>query len=125
MARKGQQKGAQGHAEGQHGDKTHARLIEQLQSGPAREPREEQHGHEAPGKHRLFEQRVQNDEADRNSDKNRLDQDIRAHGHNRENFQVPGGSASARATPRNPINPENPDAPTPGLKQPPPPDRVG
>jgi hypothetical protein len=29
------------HAEGQHGDKTHARLIEQLQSGPSGESNED------------------------------------------------------------------------------------
>lgn len=29
------------HAEGQHGDKTHARLIEQLQSGRGGEPAED------------------------------------------------------------------------------------
>jgi hypothetical protein len=29
------------HAEGGHGDKTHARLIEQLQSGPSGEPNED------------------------------------------------------------------------------------
>ncbi|MGI9140678.1 MAG: hypothetical protein ACR2GJ_06190, partial [Gemmatimonadaceae bacterium] len=90
-------------------------------SGTADEPDQ---SHAAEGKHRLFEGREQHDEADRNSDKNRLDRDIRDHGHNRENFQVPGGSASSRAMPRNPINPGEPDAPTAGQEQPPPPQRV-
>jgi hypothetical protein len=69
------------HAEGQHGDKTHARLIEQLQSGPSQEPvedrlaaRHEQSAYE--GKRRLVEDREQHDEADRNSDKARLAKDL-------------------------------------------------
>src|SRR4051812_6102123 len=68
-------------AEGQHGDKTHARLIEQLESGPSRESREdqlaarhEQSAHE--GKRRLVEDRQQHDDADRNSDKARLARDL-------------------------------------------------
>ena len=124
MAKKGKQKGAQTHPEGAHGAKAHAHLIEQLHSGTSEEAREPDTSHDEPGKHRLFEGRQQHDEADRNSEKNRLDRDIRAHDHNRENFQVPGGSASSRAMPRNPINPDEPDAPTPGLEQPPPPQRV-
>lgn len=96
MADKGQQKGAQTHGEGMQGEKTHARLQEELRSGPSGEPAEERHAHDTPGKHRLFEGREQHDEADRNSDKNRLDQDIRAHGHDREEFQVKGGAGSKR-----------------------------
>jgi hypothetical protein len=119
------QKGQQRHAEGMHGPKARARLLEQLESGESREPRaapSADHGTE--GKHRLFEQREQHDEADRNSEKNRLSRDISAHGHNRDNFQVPGGSGSSRAERRNPINPGDPDAPTPGEPMPPPPDRT-
>lgn len=78
--------------------------------------------HEGDGDHRLFERREQHDDAEQASEKTRLSRDIDQHDHNRENFQVEGGSASARATPRNPINPEHPDAPTPGTEQPPPPD---
>lgn len=122
------QKGAQQHAQGMHGPKSRAHLIDQLQSGgqqdddvrTERDPAK----HDEAGKHRLFESREQRDEAERNSEKNRLEQDIQDHGHNRENFQVRGGSASSRAERRNPINPSEPDAPTPGLKMPPPPDRV-
>jgi hypothetical protein len=62
----------------------------------------------------LFEEREQHDEADKNSEKNRLDRDISEHGHNRDNFQVRGGSASSRAERRDHINPTEPDAPTPG-----------
>ena len=32
-AKEGRQKGAQEHAEGQHGEKTHSRLLEELHSG--------------------------------------------------------------------------------------------
>lgn len=70
--------------------------------------------HPTDGEHRLFEGREQHDNAEQNSEKNRLDKDIEEHDHNRENFQVRGGSASARAMPPNPINPGEPDAPTPG-----------
>ena len=67
--------------EGRHGDKTHARLIEQLHSGPSEEPAEEQRAarHEQSaheGKRRLVEDREQHDEADRNSEKNRLARDL-------------------------------------------------
>jgi hypothetical protein len=68
-------------AEGQHGDKTHARLIEQLESGPSKGSREEQAAarHEQSaheGKRRLVEDRQQHDDADRNSDKARLARDL-------------------------------------------------
>lgn len=118
------QKGSQRHAEGMHGPTARAHLLDQIQSGPSGTAEEADRSHSAAGKHRLFEDREQRDEADKNSDKNRLDRDIRDHGHNRENFQVPGGSASSRAMPRNPINPGEPDAPTPGTEQPPAPTRV-
>jgi hypothetical protein len=118
------QKGAQQHAEGMQGPKARAHLMEQLRSGPSGTAAQPDHSHGDEGKHRLFEGREQHDEADRNSEKNRLSRDIRDHGHNRENFQVPGGSASSRAMPRNPINPGEPDAPTPGVPQAPPPRRV-
>ncbi|MGK2961735.1 MAG: hypothetical protein ACSLFK_06250 [Gemmatimonadaceae bacterium] len=123
-ARKSKQKGAQRHAEGMHGPKTRARVLEQLESGKPESAPKPDRKHDATGKHRLFERREQHDNADLNSEKNRLDRDIREHGHNRENFQVQGGAASARATPRNPINPSEPDAPTPGAKPAPPPTRV-
>jgi hypothetical protein len=123
-AKQQKQKGSQQHAEGMQGPKARAHFVEQLKSGPSGTVAELDRSHDADGKHRLFEQREQHDEADKNSEKNRLDRDIRDHGHNRENFQVPGGSASSRAMPRNPINPGEPDAPTPGTQQPPPPQRV-
>jgi hypothetical protein len=69
--RDGKQKGAQTHAEGQHGKKAHSRFIESLHEGRAPE------GQELPaesqeGRHRLREDREQHDEADKNSEKNRL-----------------------------------------------------
>ena len=109
----GNQKGAQVQAEGQHGEKTRSRLKEQINDGGAREETRSQreandpnrHGKrtdaaaepheqefpESDGRHRLFEGRQQHDEADKNSEKNRLSRDIDRHGHDREQFQVPGG----------------------------------
>ena len=119
-----EQKGAQRHAEGQHGPVARAHFLAQLRSGDAKEGTRAEHDHAAEGRHRLFEAREQRDRAEQRSEKHRLDRDIREHGHNRENFQVHGGSASSRAAPRNPINPRQPDAPTPGRPQPPAPQRV-
>jgi hypothetical protein len=98
---KGMQKGAQKHAEGQHGEKTRRAHIEQLQSRPREDPAEERNAHDTPGKHRLFEDRVQHDEADIQREKNRLDKDIRDHKHDRHEFQVRGGKASHPALPDN------------------------
>lgn len=128
---RGQQKGAQQHGQGMHGPKSRAHLVDQLESGrgddrDAGDARvaSDRSPHDEPGKHRLFEQREQRDEAERNSEKNRLEKDIQDHDHNRENFQVRGGAESSRAERRSRINPGEPDAPTPGLKMPPPPDRA-
>ena len=71
--RDGRQKGAQQHAEGQQGEKTHQRLQEKLQSGRREpDPAEDRASHDDPGAHRLFEDRQQHDEAEKNSEKNRL-----------------------------------------------------
>lgn len=75
--RLGRQKGAQAHAEGQHGSKTHQRFIEQLHEGRHREredvPRERQQVEAAwQGKRRLVEDRQQHDEAEKNSERTRL-----------------------------------------------------
>ena len=71
--RGGVQKGAQEHAEGQHGKKAHSRVIEQLNSGASGAERGSapQRGAEIEGHHRLFEDRQQHDEAEKNSEKNR------------------------------------------------------
>ena len=111
---RGNQKGAQRHAEGQQGPKTTRRQIEQLESGPSGETKRQDAQHPADGGHRLFEQREQHDEADLNSEKNRLNRDIQAHDHVRENFQVQGGAKNVRVESRHAINPDDPDAPQPG-----------
>ena len=68
MARKrGQQQGAQRHAEGQHGEKTHRRFVEQLQEGTHTPRRTE--GSDVEGHHRLHQDRQQHDEAEKNSEK--------------------------------------------------------
>ena len=64
--------------EGRHGDKTHARLIEQLHSRASGDSAEEQRSarHEDSaheGKRRLVEDREQHDEAERNSEKAQSD----------------------------------------------------
>ena len=72
-----EQKGPQEHAEGQHGAKTRARIIEQLHSRPREEPRDdliERQREEAAieGKRRLVEDRQQHDEGEKNSEHTRL-----------------------------------------------------
>ena len=71
------QKGPQAHAEGQHGEKTHARFIEQQHEGEHRESRADRAQQDrdraaATGGRRLVEDREQHDEAEKNSEHNRL-----------------------------------------------------
>jgi hypothetical protein len=122
--RRGAQKGAQRHAEGSQGPQARERLREQLQSGGSGGHGDERGRHEGEGRHRLFERREQHDEAELNSEKNRLDRDIREHDHNRENFQVRGGAESHRVEPRSHIDPAHPDAPSSGQPPPPEPQRL-
>ena len=87
------QKGAQEHAEGGHGKKTHSKIIEQLNSGSAKKaagPRAS--GEPKEGRHRIHEGRQQHDEADKNAEKTRLSRDIERDGLNREDYQVVGGT---------------------------------
>jgi hypothetical protein len=72
--RKKRQPGPQKHAEGAHGEKTHRRLIEQLQSGERQPKRTE--GAWIEGRHRLHEDRQQHDEAEKNGEKNRAVKEI-------------------------------------------------
>jgi hypothetical protein len=70
-------RGAQDHAEGDHGPKTRAHLIEQMHARPPEEPREainERKRREAgfQGKRRLVENRTQHDEAELNSERKRI-----------------------------------------------------
>jgi hypothetical protein len=81
--RDGIQKGAQDHAEGQHGSKTRDKILEQLHSGNGTAPKAPPNPVE-PAKsiahhnaaHRLFEERQQHDEAEKNSEKTRLNREI-------------------------------------------------
>jgi hypothetical protein len=68
--RDGRQKGAQRHAEGQHGKRAHARFIETLQEARAPSARE-LGGRSRRGEHRLKEDRQQHDDAEKHSEKNR------------------------------------------------------
>ena len=131
---RGKQKGPQVHAEGQHGEKTRSRFLEEVNSeGEGRQPAQREAAdaalrgeHPQDGRHRLFEGREQRDEAELNSEKNRLDADIGVHGHERENFQVRGGADSHPAMPRSRTDPANPDRPNPssGLRDDERPDRA-
>jgi len=81
--RDGVQKGPQDHAEGQHGSKTRSKILEQLHSGNGSTDSTKENGLE-PRKHiahhnsahRLFEERKQHDEAEKNSEKTRLHREV-------------------------------------------------
>lgn len=64
------------HAEGQHGPKAHQAFLDGLKSG--REDDREAIEASAPraGRHRLAENREQHDEADKNSDINRMQVEV-------------------------------------------------
>ena len=74
--RNGRQKGAQRHAEGEHGTKAHSRFIESLHESRAPTTSETTAG-PLEGAHRLREDREQHDEAEKNSEKNRLERDLK------------------------------------------------
>jgi hypothetical protein len=104
---RGEQKGAQRHAEGQQGEKTREAFLAGISDHSRHEADDDpqargdnKHEHERrienpaanrDGGHRLFENRTQHDEAEKNSEKNRRDIDMRTHGHDSEEFQGPGG----------------------------------
>lgn len=115
---RGEQKGAQPHAEGQQGPKAREAFLagisdhsrrdaEAEESRSARDPRadgSDADDHERrienpdlnrDGKHRLFENRTQHDEAEQGSERNRRDRDVNRHGHDREEFQGHGGTGHA------------------------------
>jgi hypothetical protein len=81
-SQKGEQQGPQKHAEGQHGDKTHTEFIEGLhgrhggseesEGAPQGRNDFDEFGRPTPGHHRLDEDREQHDEAEKNSEANRL-----------------------------------------------------
>ena len=75
--RRGSQPGAVRHAEGEHGPKTHARIVEQLHQGAQRESRDARLARERrkaalDGKRRLVEPREQHDVAELNSERSQL-----------------------------------------------------
>ena len=119
---RGEQKGAQQHDEGQYGPKAYeAKWAEITDHSGARKESErdardpaaggrkdegEAERHEriianpdlnADGRHRLFESRKQHDEAEKNSEKNRRMIDVERHGHDADDFQIPGGRSSHAA----------------------------
>lgn len=116
---RGEQKGAQQHAEGQQGPKAREAFLDGISDHSRRDDRTER-ANEDPraggnasgnagsdaddherrianpdlnrdGGHRLFENRTQHDEAEKNSEKNRRDIDMRRHGHDPAEFQGRGG----------------------------------
>lgn len=91
--RKGPQKGAQGHAEGEHGPKTRGELIREFGSSLPEEVFGERPEDrlERPGKHPIMEGREQHDEADINADKTRLSREIDRENLDRSDYQVEGG----------------------------------
>jgi hypothetical protein len=72
--RDGQQKGPQEQAEGQHGERTHARFLEEIHQPMDRDADVASVPNVVKsdeGRHRLEEDRQQHDEADKNSERNR------------------------------------------------------
>jgi hypothetical protein len=68
------------HAEGQHGPRTHARFVEQLQEAPPAEPvdrivERKRKQAAAQGKRRLVEARKQHDEGEKKSERTRFAKD--------------------------------------------------
>jgi hypothetical protein len=84
---KGIQQGAIHHQPDQHGDKTRERLAEISHSGSQHESQGPKHdpseirSHNDRGRDRLFENRQQHDEAEKNSEKTRLAKDRDRHHH--------------------------------------------
>jgi hypothetical protein len=86
--RDGRQKGAQEHGEGQQGEKAHSRFIESLHEG--HEPAaSESRTSPVDGSHRLREDREQHDEAEKNSEKNRLEREVKRNRIDQSSPQVP------------------------------------
>ena len=120
---RGDQKGAQQHAEGQQGPKAHEaflagisdhsrrdaaldeglRDVNALRNDPTNaDVHEGKLGNpagERDGRHPLFENRLQHDEADRAADKNRLTADVHRHHHDTEKFQIEGGRGTHPGAP--------------------------
>jgi hypothetical protein len=77
----GRQQGAQQHAEGQQGEKTHRAFQDGLQGSEESEGNDrgantrdvDAYGQPHPGKHRLEEDRQQHDPAEKNSEASKID----------------------------------------------------
>lgn len=86
---RGIQQGAQAHAEGDHGAKTREFIRREQITTKSRETDEKGPGHDPAqiaahddiGKDRLFDDRVQHDEAEKGSEKTRAARDIQRHNH--------------------------------------------
>jgi hypothetical protein len=77
----GIQKGKQTHAEGDHGEKTRHAIMQQLKAGPHAAPvrvikAEKRKAAAENGKRRLMVDRKQHDEAEKNSERERLHRDV-------------------------------------------------
>jgi hypothetical protein len=99
----GHQQGAIHHEPGQHGDKTRARQAEIAHTshkpsadagGPAFDPQEVS-AHNDLGRDRLFEDREQHDEAEKNSEKTRHSRDVERHGHSNQDELSEGNRVSS------------------------------
>jgi hypothetical protein len=66
----------------------------QQQSGPRYDP-EEIRRHDTPGRDRLFADREQHDEADKNSEKNRRTRDVEEHHHSVDDDVADAGSGAS------------------------------
>jgi len=68
---------AQNHAEDQHGDKTHKEFLKELAGSEEPDVQHatdfDEFGRPVTGRHRLQEDRQQHDEAEKNSEANRLE----------------------------------------------------
>jgi hypothetical protein len=69
----------------------HANDTKQESSGPSHDPSEIRK-HDDAGKDRLFEGRQQHDEAEKNSEKNRLARDVQEHHHGVDDDVADAGS---------------------------------
>lgn len=85
--KKGRQQGAVDHSPSQQGARTRARQAEIASSGDEKSARGPTHdpaeirAHNTKGKDRLFEDREQHDEHEKNSEKTRLARDLDRHNH--------------------------------------------
>lgn len=99
----GAQQGALEHAPSQQGQKTKSRQAEIANSGSQDRTQGPRHdgaeisAHDTTGRDRLFEDRQQHDEAEKNSEKTRMARDLDRHNHTPEDeFSHTSRQASAK-----------------------------